>query len=171
MEPIREGAAVDEERDRLIDEVGRAMQEYQRSLDVFDQRVADRLGLNRTDLRCLELLFDPTPPSPGELASGAGLTTGGVTTAIDRLERAGYATRVRDSADRRRVVVQPTEKCRQLVGEIFGPLVDEGRAYLRGLDPAVLAGLVEFLRFDTRMTHAHAARLAAGDASGRADEA
>ncbi|MFC7551005.1 MarR family winged helix-turn-helix transcriptional regulator [Plantactinospora sp. GCM10030261] len=151
---------MDTEREHLVAEVGRAMQEYQRSLDVFDQRVADRLGLNRTDTRCLELIFGPGSLSPSELAAAAGMTTGGVTTAIDRLERAGYATRVRDSADRRRVVLQPTDRSRRAVDEIYGPIVERGRVYLDSLDAATLRGLVDFLRFSTRLHHEHGDRVA-----------
>ncbi|MFI9718504.1 MarR family winged helix-turn-helix transcriptional regulator [Streptomyces sp. NPDC052396] len=149
-----------EGRERLIQEVGVAMQRYQRASDVLDQRLADHLGLNRTDLRCLELLLDPTPLSPGELATAAGLTTGGVTTAIDRLTAAGYATRSRDTADRRRVIVRPTEKCFAMVMEIYGPIVAEGSEYLRALDVTTLTRLIDFLRFATDQQHEHAGRLA-----------
>src|SRR5438132_89674 len=107
------------------------MQEYQRAVDTLDQRAADRLGLNRTDLRCLDLIFSAAAPlSPGELATAAGLTTGGVTTAIDRLERAGYATRRRDPNDRRRVTVRPTPLAERAVGEIYGPVAADGNAFL-----------------------------------------
>jgi DNA-binding MarR family transcriptional regulator len=155
-EPTQEA----ELRERLIEELGRTMQEFQRSTDTLDQHVADRLGLNRTDLRCLELLFSPAPMSPGELAAAAGMTTGGVTTAIDRLERSGYATRVRDSADRRRVTVQPTAKAYAMAEEIFAPIAREGAAYLTDFDTATLTALSGFLRFATRLQQEHAARLA-----------
>ncbi|MET7397732.1 MarR family transcriptional regulator [Dactylosporangium sp. NPDC005572] len=143
----------------LIAEFGELMQAYQRAVDVLDQRVADRLGLNRTDMRCLELLFAPEPLSPGELAAAAGLTTGGVTTAIDRLERAGYVTRVRDSADRRRVTVRPTDHATRVAGEIFGPIVTEGSAFMDRFDDATLTSMNEMLRFVTRQQYHHAARL------------
>ncbi|MER7008028.1 MarR family transcriptional regulator [Dactylosporangium sp. NPDC000555] len=118
--------------------------------------------MNRTDLRCLELLFGPeaTPLSPGELAAAAGMTTGGVTTAIDRLERSGYVTRERDSADRRRVTVRPTALAERAVIEMYGPVVSEGNAYLRRFDDAMLAGMIEVLEFATRQHLDHAARLA-----------
>lgn len=149
------------DRQRLVGQFGRAMQAYQRAVDTLDQRAADRLGLNRTDMRCLELLFEPgSALSPGELAAAAGLTTGGVTTAIDRLERAGYVTRERDSADRRRVTVRPTELARRAVGEIYGPVVAEGNAFLDGFDDAVLERMTELLRFATRQHLDHAERLA-----------
>ncbi|MFJ4185208.1 MarR family winged helix-turn-helix transcriptional regulator [Kitasatospora sp. NPDC089509] len=148
-------------QERLIETFGQVMQEFQRAGDTLDQRVADRLGLNRTDLRCLELLFDPTPMSPGELAAAAGLTTGGVTTAIDRLERSGYAARTRDSADRRRVTVQPTEKGYAMVAEIFAPIAEEGAEYLRALDDRTIGQMIDFLRFATRQQQEHASRLTA----------
>lgn len=148
--------------EQLVEEFGQAMQEFQRSLDLLDQRVADTLGLNRTDLRCLELLFGPEPMSPGELAKAAHLTTGGVTTAIDRLERAGYATRVRDTVDRRRTVVRLTERSVAVAARIYQPIAEEGGAYLRELDPETLGRLVEFLRFSTRLQTDHATRLIEG---------
>jgi DNA-binding MarR family transcriptional regulator len=154
---------VDSGERRLIDEFGRAMQAYQRAVDVLDQRAADRLGLNRTDLRCLDLLFESAaaPLSPGELAAAAGMTTGGVTTAIDRLERAGYVTRERDSTDRRRVTVRPTPLAQRAAGEIYGPVVQEGAALLHGYDDAVLSRMIELLEHATRQHLAHAQRLSA----------
>ena len=148
-----------DKRDRMIEEFGQVMQEFQRSADTLDQRVADRLGLNRTDLRCLELILAPSPVSPGELATAAGLTTGGVTTAIDRLERSGYATRVRDTLDRRRAVVQPTDKGYAVLNEIFAPIFEEGADYLRRFDVPTLRRMTEFMRFATRQQETHAARL------------
>ncbi|WP_307805875.1 MarR family winged helix-turn-helix transcriptional regulator [Streptomyces chrestomyceticus] len=158
-----ERAPANDSRERLIEEFGTVMQEFQRSADTLDQQVADRLGLNRTDLRCLDLLFGPAPMSPSELATAAGLTTGGVTTAIDRLERSGYATRARDTADRRRVIVTPTEKGYAMVAEIFTPIAREGAEYLRGLGTDTLGEMVAFLRFATGQQRDHAARLAKGD--------
>ena len=146
--------------EQLIAEIGAAMQAYQRTVDLVDQRAAERLRLNRTDMRCLELVFADAPLSPGELATAAGLTTGGVTTAIDRLERAGYVTRERDATDRRRVTVHPTAEAARLVGEIYGPVVTEGGAYLAGLDATALRTILDFLRFSADQHRAHADRLA-----------
>ncbi|GAA0919597.1 MarR family winged helix-turn-helix transcriptional regulator [Virgisporangium aurantiacum] len=146
--------------EQLIAEIGAAMQAYQRAVDLVDQRAAERLRLNRTDMRCLELVFTDAPLSPGELATAAGLTTGGVTTAIDRLERAGYVTRERDATDRRRVTVHATTEATRLIGELYGPVVTEGGAYLAGLDDAALRQILDFLRFATDQHTTHAARLA-----------
>nr|BFE61304.1 hypothetical protein GCM10020063_058300 [Dactylosporangium thailandense] len=87
--------------------------------------------------------------------TAAGMTTGGVTTAIDRLERAGYVTRERDADDRRRVTVRPTPLAQRSVQEIYGPVVEQGTAFLRHFDDTVLAGMIEILEFSTRQHNSH----------------
>jgi DNA-binding MarR family transcriptional regulator len=77
---------------------------------VFNHEVAERTGLNLTDLQCLGLLQLHGPMSAGALARSTGLTTSAITTAVDRLERGGYASREHDAADRRRVIVKLDEK-------------------------------------------------------------
>jgi DNA-binding MarR family transcriptional regulator len=72
----------------------------------FDEALADRLGLNATDLRCLELVMIEPDLTPGRLAEATGLTSGAVTGVLDRLEKAGFARREADRVDRRRIVVR-----------------------------------------------------------------
>jgi DNA-binding MarR family transcriptional regulator len=93
--------------------------------DLLDAAVADHLGLNRTDLRCLDHLARTGPPPAGHLATAVGLTTGALTTAVDRLERAGYVQRQHDAADRRRVLVALTPAAERVIAlftEVIGPM-------------------------------------------------
>jgi DNA-binding MarR family transcriptional regulator len=92
----------------LIDEVRTS----QLATDRFDQAVADALGLNRTDMRCTDVLDREGAVTAGRLAEATGLTTGAITTVIDRLERSGFARRRPDPADRRRVLVELTPEAR-----------------------------------------------------------
>jgi predicted transcriptional regulator len=86
----------------------------------FHQAVAGRLGLNTTDLNCLNLLQMSGPLPAGQLAERAGLTKGGaITAALDRLERAGYIERSRDPADRRRMIVRHTQKALDDIGPLM----------------------------------------------------
>ena len=62
------------------------------------------------------------PATPTTLASAVGMTTGGLSLALDRLEAAGYVTRRPNSNDRRSVIVEPTEHLAHVEREIFGPL-------------------------------------------------
>lgn len=72
---------------------------------LFNQRVADRVGMNLTDMQCIHLLQLMGPLTPGKLAECTRLSTGGVTVVLDRLERAGLVRRERNHEDRRSVVV------------------------------------------------------------------
>jgi DNA-binding MarR family transcriptional regulator len=73
---------------------------------VINQVVAERTGLNPTDLQCLGLLQLHGPMSAGALARSTGLTASAITTVIDRLERSGFAIREHHPSDRRRVIVK-----------------------------------------------------------------
>ena len=70
-------------------------------IDRLDQAAADRYGLNRTDMRALDIISWAGPLAPTDLARQLGFTTGGVTTVLDRLERAGYIRRPRRRSLRR----------------------------------------------------------------------
>src|SRR5215831_596072 len=69
-------------------------------IDRLDQAAADRYGLNRTDMRALDIISAAAPLAPTDLARRLGFTTGGVTTVLDRLEHAGYVRRTPDPTDR-----------------------------------------------------------------------
>jgi DNA-binding MarR family transcriptional regulator len=68
--------------------------------------VATRVGLNSTDLECLDLLYLAGVTTAGTLSRHTGLTSGATTAVIDRLERAGFVRRRRDADDRRCVLVE-----------------------------------------------------------------
>ena len=74
---------------------------------LFNEKVAAELGLNGTDLQLLNLLELQGSATPGDLARWSGLTTGGVTVAVDRLEKAGYANRQPNPRDRRSNIIRP----------------------------------------------------------------
>jgi DNA-binding MarR family transcriptional regulator len=77
---------------------------------LFNEKVAADLGLNGTDLQFLNLLELEGSATPGDLARHSGLTTGGVTVALDRLEKAGYVKREPNPKDRRSNIIRPVPK-------------------------------------------------------------
>ncbi len=89
---------------------------------LFHQAVASRLGLNVTDLKCLDLARGETRLTPGRLAELTGLTTAAVTTILDRLEHAGFVQRERDPNDRRKILVRPLAERAGEVTHLFAPL-------------------------------------------------
>ena len=89
---------------------------------LFHQAVAERLGLNVTDLKCLDLARSETKLTPGRLAEVTGLTTAAVTSILDRLEQAGFVQRERDPSDRRKILIQPLAGRAEEVARVFAPL-------------------------------------------------
>ncbi len=80
----------------------------------YEEALAERLGMNVTDLRCLEMVLAEPGVSAGRLAEQSGLTTGAVTGVLDRLERAGYVERRADPQDRRRAAIAPTQAAQEV---------------------------------------------------------
>jgi DNA-binding MarR family transcriptional regulator len=136
----------DSRREAIIDEGGKVFRAYQTSNDNFDQAIADRLGMNRTDMRCIDLIDQAGGMTAGELARAAGLTTGAVTAVVDRLERAGMARRVADPSDRRRVRIEVTPKLWELTGPLMIPFIAESQAILEDYSTEELERFAEFLR-------------------------
>lgn len=77
---------------------------------LFNQQVADSAGLRLTDVQCINILEILGPSTPGTLAQCTGLTTGGVTVMLDRLEKAGYVKRSPNPDDRRSILVSVNPK-------------------------------------------------------------
>jgi DNA-binding MarR family transcriptional regulator len=129
----------------------------------FENLAADRLEVNRTDLHCLNAIENAGGLTAGKLATEVGLTSGAVTGVIDRLERAGFARRVHDSADRRRVKVEVTPEFYARAERIWGPLAAEWEASLASrFTAAELTRITEFLRLTNEVGKRHLDRLAEG---------
>ena len=156
-----------EAREELLQEVSREVAEFQSAADLVDEAASARLGINRTDLRCLGLLFVRGPLTAGQLAQASGLSPGATTTALDRLERAGYARRVRYPSDRRGILVELTPEARRLIDEIYGPIGRAGLARLSSYTDEELVLLRDFLREGRALQVEHAALIRAGQAAPR----
>ena len=91
---------------------------------MLDEQAAAYLGVNTTDNRAIDLIDQAGRITAGDLARELRLSTGAVTAIVDRLEKAGYARRVADPDDRRRVLIEVTAKVQRLSEEIFGTAAD-----------------------------------------------
>src|SRR4030088_2015270 len=105
---------------KLADQLIHAAREEEAANDAFDEVACQKLGVNRTDLRCLNIVQNQGRITAGRLAELSGLTTAAVTAVLDRLERAGYARRVRDGKDRRQVMVEVTPLLNERGEQIWG---------------------------------------------------
>jgi DNA-binding MarR family transcriptional regulator len=80
------------------------VQDFSSRVVFFHAIVAEKLGLHLTDLKSLHVLSQQ-PMTAGILGERIGLSGPAVTALIDRLEKAGYVSRERDLADRRRITI------------------------------------------------------------------
>lgn len=148
-------------RDRLLTESGQVMQQFMTCAVLYQEAVARQVGLNGSDLQALGVLVSEGPTSPGRLAQRTGISAGGaITQLIDRLERAGYARRERDTADRRRVlVIADTDLVDATLGPLYAPIAQEWGNYLSGLSTAELSVGVALLRKAVSINQAELERL------------
>jgi DNA-binding MarR family transcriptional regulator len=136
-------------------------------IDRLDQAAADRYGLNRTDMRALDILGRTGPLAPTALARLLGFTTGGVTSVVDRLEKAGYIRRQPDPGDRRRQLVETTETTAARDEEVFGDLIRGTLDLMAGYTNDELLVIRGFLDRVRQLTAAHADALGGHPGSGR----
>jgi DNA-binding MarR family transcriptional regulator len=146
------------QRQALVTEAGNAMQAYQRSTQAFDDAVGRALGVNPTDLRALDWLYDG-PKSAGQLSGGTGLSAAATTDLIDRLVQKGFVQRIADPTDRRRVLVGMTEEGAARVGRYYLPLVADGTELLADVSDEQLAWMRAWLASARELTDRHRQRL------------
>jgi DNA-binding MarR family transcriptional regulator len=99
---------------------------------MFLNAVAQRFGLSLTEQNAISVIDRLGPLSAGEIAAHTGLATASVTSLIDRLEAKGFARRVRDALDRRRVFVELRPERASSYGKEFDPLRQSFARLLRG---------------------------------------
>jgi DNA-binding MarR family transcriptional regulator len=133
----------DDVRERL----DRLLRDLSTETVLLHQTVAERLGLNPTDHKCLGFLLDAgAPVTAGQLATMTGLTTGAVTGILDRLEQAGFVRRKRDANDRRQIFVEVNlDKVRREVFPIFDKLARRMSALAASYSRRELATITDFM--------------------------
>jgi DNA-binding MarR family transcriptional regulator len=148
-------------RKARLAELGSTVRANQTAVDAVDDAVAAYLGINRTDLRCIDVLLQEPDGSaiPARLAERLGISTGSVTALIDRLERLGYVARSPDPTDRRKVTVRATDTVREKTSAIYGPIAEEGARLLKDYSVPDLERLIEFIRRSRALQEKHLKRI------------
>ncbi|MFI9414906.1 MarR family winged helix-turn-helix transcriptional regulator [Nocardia gamkensis] len=147
-------------KETLIGDIGTQLRLLQQSFDVFDEAVAAHLGMNRTDLRCLDVVLGRGPLPAGELSAAVRLSPAATTAVIDRLERAGFVTRGQDPVNRRRVLVTATAAAHDVAERIFEPVGRAGARALGRYDPDQLSLILDFLHTALDVHRAQTDRIA-----------
>ena len=143
----------------LIEAVLQAGSGYGARFMLLHQAVADSLGLNIIDLRCLRLAREGGEPTAGHLAKITGLTTGTITAVLDRLEKARFIRRVRDAEDRRKVMVKVLAGGVQRIERIMAPLSQDMTGALQDLSEDELKAILKFFDVTSGAVSRHLERI------------
>lgn len=150
----------DPHRAQLYEELSNESRRYLASYVLFNQALADHLGLHPTDVQCLSLLTaEPGPLTVKQIADMTGLTTGSATRLVDRLERDGYVVRSPDQQDRRRVLVTPVPERIARVTAVWDDLGQAWQALLDDHTEDELEVITRHMRRAHDLSHAQMRRL------------
>jgi DNA-binding MarR family transcriptional regulator len=111
---------------------------------IFNQQVAERAGLHLTDMQCINLLELLGPVTPGKLAECTGLTTGGVTVMLDRLEKAGFVKRQPNPNDRRSVLIRVNPRKLKKINALYAGVTNRLEAFFSETPEAELQSALKF---------------------------
>ncbi|SDQ50952.1 MarR family winged helix-turn-helix transcriptional regulator [Thermostaphylospora chromogena] len=136
---------------------------------LFHSAIAERLGINVTDWRCLEILLRTGPANPTRLAQHTGMSSAAIAQILGRLERAGLIVRRPDPSDGRRTLVHPIsdpERDREL-SEAFAGLARRVADLTSSFSEDQLAAIAAFMTGLADIMESEAAALRRGRPTGR----
>ncbi|MDR1631546.1 MAG: MarR family transcriptional regulator [Dysgonamonadaceae bacterium] len=117
-----------ESRAALLTAIEKMKREHEWAVTALDDIIVEKLNINKTDLRILDVLIDGSA-TPSDLAKKTTLTPSAMTSALDRLEAKKFIVRNRDLHDRRKIIIEPTALIKRLNQILYTPiLLDENKA-------------------------------------------
>src|SRR5450432_3497601 len=122
------------------------LREFSAGTILFNQKVADRVGLHLTDMQCMNVLDLLGTSTPSKLAEFMGLTTGGVTVMLDRLEKAGCIKREPNPDDRRSILVRVSAKRMEKIQTQYAGVAKEFDAYMSEVSEVELETVARFFK-------------------------
>ena len=128
----------------LVRKVIRGARENSIGVVLFHQAVGRILGLNVTDMKCLDIVVMKGSATPSQLSRLTGLSTGSTTAMIDRLERKKLIERHPNREDRRGTIVVLTEQATKRLPQLFGSMAKAMDALVSGYSESELATLLDF---------------------------
>jgi DNA-binding MarR family transcriptional regulator len=148
-------------RSQLLDSLEQGFRDASTAGVMLHQTVADRLDLHITDHKCMGMLCELGPLSAGRLAQLTGLTTGAITSVLNRLEQHGYARRVRNPQDKRNINVEAVNVAEfsERMEALFGPLRKKMRALSSRYSTEELALIDGFIKSAVTISRTEAVRL------------
>jgi DNA-binding MarR family transcriptional regulator len=146
-------------RKQLLEAVIQASSENSTTAVFMHTIIAERVGLGATETKTLFILSSHGALTAGEIAQYTGLTTSSVTSLIDRLESKGFVKRVRDTHDRRRVIVERDEDRLSDLDQVFHSLQEKFMDFLETYSDDQLSTIADFVTQATRRSQEFIATL------------
>ncbi len=106
----------------------------------------ESLDVCLSDFGVMELLLHKGPQPVNEIGRRIALTSGAITTAVDRLEARGLVTREAHESDRRTRIVRLTARGKEQAGSVFAGHKAVMDSAASGLSKTERAMLIELLR-------------------------
>ena len=117
-----------------------------RALERLATQSIESLDVCLSDFGVMELLLHKGPQPVNEIGRRIALTSGAITTAVDRLESRGLVTREAHESDRRTRIVRLTARGKEQAGSVFAGHKAVMDAAASGLAKTECAMLIELLR-------------------------
>ena len=129
---------------QLVAHVIEGAREFSIGTVLFHRVVGQILGVNVTDMKCLDMMTQCEETTPSQLAAHTGLTSGATTAMIDRLEQAGLVERLSHPKDRRGTILVLTREAKRKLPSLFGSLGTAMEELASNYPPKDLAVLNDF---------------------------
>jgi DNA-binding MarR family transcriptional regulator len=127
-----------------VDRVVLEIRKFIAAAILFNAQAAEKVGLGLTDMQVIHMLQLYGPSTPSRLAAATGLSSGGVTVALDRLEKAGYTRRQPNPADRRSLLVTLIPSSLVRLAGLYEGIESETRRLLATLPQHDLEAVIRF---------------------------
>jgi len=121
-----------------------ATRKLTRSSLMLQSAIAEKMSLNPTDAECIDFLMETGPCTAGDLAKITRLTTGAITSVIDRLEKAGFVKRERDLHDRRKVIIRFIPKKHEKTKHYYASMAKDVYELFSGYNELKLKSLLQY---------------------------
>lgn len=147
-------------RKQLMEKLHEELRNFSTDTIMFHQNIAEKISLNSTDHKCLDMILRNYPMTAGKLSELTGFTTGTVTGVLDRLEKAGYVYRDKDPEDRRRVVIQiHLEKVEREIRPLFASFSQAMTELFETYDNREIGVLFDFVVRSRAILHEESKKL------------
>ena len=124
----------------------RIAQQFGARTVMFQQAAARLLGLNVTQLECLQLIRHFGPLTASDLAREIGITQASISAVVAKLIERGLVARSRSSQDKRMHLLQLTAGTAEFVDAVYNKHVARMKTIIDGISDAELNGALAFMQ-------------------------